>query len=46
MQTEVEIVKSLDHPNILKMFGTYSEFKYYFIAMEYSDGGNLFQKMA
>ena len=46
LQAEVKLVSELDHPNILKMYGTYSEYKYYFVVMEYSDGGNLFQKMA
>ena len=42
LQAEVKLVRELDHPNILKTYGTYSEYKYDFVVMEYSDGGNLF----
>lgn len=42
---EVEILRSLDHPCILKIF-EYFEDKYnYYIVMEYCKGGDLFEKL-
>ena len=39
---EVEILKSLDHPNILKAFEFYQNDKKYYLITEYCSGGNLF----
>ena len=42
---EVEILKSLDHPNILKVYEYFEDgFKYY-IVMEYCKGGDLLDKL-
>ena len=40
---EIEILRSLDHPNIVKYFETYEEDLYLHIIMEYIPGDNLFK---
>ena len=40
---EVDILRSLDHPNIVKYFETYEEEHYIHIVMEYIPGDNLFK---
>jgi calcium-dependent protein kinase len=39
---EVEILKSLDHPNIIKVFEYFEDPYNYYIVMEYCQGGDLF----
>lgn len=43
--SEVEILKSLDHPNILKVFEYFEDDSDYYIVMEYCQGGDLFSKL-
>ena len=43
IKREVEILRSLDHPNIVKYFETYEEDSYLHIVMEYIPGDNLFK---
>jgi serine/threonine protein kinase len=38
---EVEALRRLDHPNIVKLIGTFREGKNYYIIMEYLGGGSL-----
>jgi serine/threonine protein kinase len=38
---EVEVLKKLDHPNIVKFFVSFEEDDSYFIVFEYVDGGDL-----
>ena len=42
---EVEILKSLDHPNILKVFEYFEDATRYYIVMEYCKGGDVFDKL-
>lgn len=42
---EVEILKTLDHPNILKIFEYFEDRSNYYIVMEYCQGGDLFDKV-
>ena len=39
---ELAIAKKNDHPSIIKIYETYENEKYYFILMEYCEGGELF----
>ena len=43
---EINILKSLDHPNIVKYYETYENQKYMYIVMEYCPGGELFDVIA
>ena len=43
---EVEILKNLDHPNIVKIFEYFENNKHIFIVMEFLGGGELFQKIS
>jgi NIMA (never in mitosis gene a)-related kinase len=38
---EVQILKKLDHPNIIKYYGSFVEDQSLFIVMEYAEGGDL-----
>jgi calcium-dependent protein kinase len=42
---EVEILKNLDHPNILKMYESYEDNKKYYIVTELCGGGELFDEI-
>ena len=42
---EVNILKSLDHPNILKVFEYFEDANDYFIVTEYCEGGDVFDKL-
>ena len=39
---EIEILRSISHPNISQMFETYSTVHNFYLMMEYVDGGDLF----
>ena len=43
IKREIDILRSLDHPNIVKYFETYEDENYLHIVMEYIPGDNLFQ---
>ena len=43
---EIEILRSLDHPNIVKYFETYEDDFYLHIVMEYIPGDNLFKMIS
>ena len=43
IEREVDILRSLDHPNIVKYFETYEDECYLHIVMEYIAGDNLFR---
>jgi calcium-dependent protein kinase len=38
----MELLRSLDHPNIIKIFEMFKDKKNYYFVMEYIKGGNLF----
>ena len=42
---EIEIVKDLDHPNIVKMYESYEDSKYLYIVTELIQGGELFDEL-
>ena len=42
---EVEILKTLDHPNILKVYEYFEDDNDYYIVMEYCPGGDVFDKL-
>lgn len=42
---EVEILKSLDHPNILKVYEYFEDPEHFYIVMEYCEGGDIFDKI-
>jgi len=42
---EVEIMKMMDHPNIVKLFEFFEDEKYCYMIMELSDGGDLFDRI-
>jgi calcium-dependent protein kinase len=35
----------VDHPHIIKFYGTYKDHKYYHIVMEFCEGGELFEHL-
>lgn len=41
MLAEMEILKKLDHPNIIKLFEVYISEDNYYIVMELCEGGSL-----
>lgn len=42
---ETEILKQLDHPNIVKILEIFADFKYYYIVTEYCSGGELLDRV-
>ena len=42
---EIQILRSLDHPNIVKIFEYFEDMRRYYIVMEYCRGGELFQEV-
>lgn len=45
LQHEVEILKNLDHPNIIKVFEFYQDSRFFYIVIELCSGGELFDKI-
>lgn len=42
---EIEILKQLDHPNIIKVYEFFEDKKFFYIVMELAHGGELFDKI-
>ena len=42
---EIEILKKMDHPNIVRLFEVYQDHKRYFIITELCTGGELFDQI-
>ena len=42
---EVAVLKSLDHPNILKLYEFYQDSRNYYLITEYCSGGELFDRI-
>lgn len=42
---EVEILRKLDHPNIVKVLDFFEETAYYYVVLEYVSGGELFERL-
>lgn len=45
VELEHDIMKDLDHPNIIKMYETYMDRYYFYFVMELLEGGDLFDKI-
>lgn len=45
MLEEMEILKKLDHPNIIRVYDFFEDSKNYYLVMEYCEGGELFNKI-
>ena len=41
LETEIEILKQIDHPNIVKLFEVYEEKEHWCLVMELMEGGDL-----
>ena len=41
LQNEIDILKQVDHPNIVKLFDIYEDEKYFFLVMELMQGGEV-----
>ena len=46
LSRELVILKTLDHPNIIKFYETYQDEKYFHLVMEYMAGGDLLSRIA
>jgi len=45
VQREIRIHSSLAHPNIINLYGSFEDDKYYFLVQEYAEGGDLFDEI-
>lgn len=45
MGNEIDILKQVDHPNIVKCYDIYEDEKYIYIVMELLQGGELFDQI-
>ena len=42
LQSEIEILKSIDHPNIVKLLDIFEDERFWCLVMELMEGGELF----
>ncbi|UKK02090.2 calcium-dependent protein kinase [Theileria orientalis] len=45
MKREIQIMKKLDHPNIIKLFEVYEDTEHLYLVMEMCSGGELFDRI-
>jgi calcium-dependent protein kinase len=45
LHQELSLLRSLDHPNIIRFYETYEDERYIHFVMEYCSGGELFEKI-
>lgn len=45
LRREIEILSTLDHPNIIKLYSIYEDIKYFHLVTEYCPGGELFERI-
>lgn len=45
LEEELEILRNVDHPNIIKFHESYIDYRYIHIVMELAFGGELFEKI-
>lgn len=46
LMQEVDVLRKLDHPNIVKYYETYNDYKFIYLVMEYIKGKVLFKYLA
>ena len=46
LKTEINLLRELDHPNIIKLYETFEDKQYIYLIMEECSGGELFQRLA
>ncbi|SBS80526.1 calcium-dependent protein kinase 1, putative [Plasmodium ovale] len=42
---EISLLKSLDHPNIIKLYDIFEDKKYFYLVTEFYEGGELFEQI-
>ncbi len=45
LRSEVKILSALNHPNVVRALDFFEEDKYFYVVMEYLDGGELFDRI-
>ena len=45
LQTEIEILKLIDHPNVVKLIDVFEDERHYCLVMEFMEGGELFEEI-
>jgi calcium-dependent protein kinase len=45
VHSEIELLSSTDHPNIIRLYGVYEDITRFYLVMEYCSGGDLSQKI-
>ena len=45
MQTEIEILKTVDHPNVVKLVDVFEDERHWCLVMELMQGGELFDQI-
>lgn len=45
VHTEIELLSSTDHPNIIRLFGVYEDITRFYLVMEYCSGGDLYKQI-
>ena len=46
LAAEVDSLKTVDHPNVVKFYETYQDAEYFHLVLEYCSGSELFKKIA
>ena len=46
LKRELQTLRRLDHPNVIKFYETYQDDRYFYLVMEYCSGGELLDKIA
>ena len=45
VEMEHDIMRDLDHPNIIQVYETFMDKQYFHFVMEYCDGGDLYERL-
>jgi len=45
LKREIEFLRTLDHPNIIRLYNVYEDPAYFYIVMEFCSGGELHDRM-
>lgn len=43
MTKEIEVLRALDHPHIIRIFGCYEDYRHLYVVMEPAEGGELYK---